>query len=106
MSVAAVVGVGLLVALLLVVFVAPRASSSPDGLEKVAADKGIDRDVLPHATAESPLADYGVEGVDHAALGTVVAGTIGVALTFLVMAGLMWLVRRRRPNAPAEPAAG
>ena len=74
-SIAAVVVAGLLVAVLLVVFVAPRASSSPDGLEKVAADKGIDRDARPSAVADGPFADYGVAGVDHERVGTIVAGS-------------------------------
>ena len=103
-SIAAFVGVGLLVSVLLVVVLAPRASSSPDGLEKVAADTGIDAGARPPATADGPLADYGVRGVDDPALGTVLAGTIGVAVTFVLMAAIVWLVRRRRP--PPEPAAG
>ena len=105
-SVAAFVVAGLLVAVLLVVFVAPRASSSPDGLEKVAADQGIDRDVRPSAVADGPLADYGVKGVDHAALGTIVAGLVGVAVTFVVVLAAMWLLRRRRSRTPTEPVAG
>ncbi|CAM5260237.1 Cobalt/nickel transport system permease protein OS=Streptomyces albaduncus OX=68172 GN=FHS32_003758 PE=4 SV=1 [Streptomyces griseoloalbus] len=35
------------------------ASANPDGLEKVAADHGIDQRAEEHATADSPLADYG-----------------------------------------------
>jgi len=105
-SIAAFVVAGLLVAVLLVIFVAPRASSSPDGLEKVAAEQGIDRDVRPSAVGDGPLADYGVKGVDHEALGTIVTGLIGVAVTFVVVLGAMWLLRRRRPRQPAEPAAG
>jgi cobalt/nickel transport system permease protein len=104
-SVAAFVVAGLLVAVLLVVFVAPHASSSPDGLEKVAAEKGIDRDVRPSAVADGPLADYSVKGVDSARVGTVVAGLVGVAVTFLVVVAAMWLLRRRRSRALAEPAA-
>jgi cobalt/nickel transport system permease protein len=106
LSIAAFVAVGLLIAVLLVVFVAPHASSSPDGLEKVAADKGINRDVRPSAVADGPLADYGVKGVDHAALGTIVAGLVGVAVTFVIVLGAMWLLRRRRARPEAEPVAG
>ena len=106
LSIAAFVATGLLIAVLLVVFVAPHASSSPDGLEKVAADKGIDGDVRPSAVADGPLADYGVKGVDHAALGTIVAGLVGVAVTFVIVAGAMWLLRRRRARPETEPVAG
>jgi cobalt/nickel transport system permease protein len=104
LSMATFVVAGLLVAAVLVIFVAPRASSSPDGLEKVAADTGIDRDARPSAVAGGPLADYGVKGVDHGALGTIVAGLIGVAVTFVVVLGAMWLLRRRRSRPPTEPA--
>jgi len=106
LSIAAFVVAGLLVAVLLVVFVAPHASTSPDGLEKVAADNGIDRHVRPSAVADGPLADYGVKDVDHEALGTIVAGLIGVAVTFALVFGAMWLVRLRRWRPPAEPVAG
>ena len=57
--------IGIAVAVALVVFVAPFANSNPDGLEKVSADTGIDAAVLDHDLADSPLADYGVDGVDN-----------------------------------------
>ena len=72
----------------------PFASSSPDGLEKVAADKAIDRDALDHALADGPLADYSVQGVDDGRLGTGLAGVVGVAVTFAV-GGCLFVVLRR-----------
>ncbi len=73
---------GLIVALGLAFFVSPYASSSPDGLEKVATDQGfIDSAEDAHAS-DGPLADYGVEGVDDEELSTGLAGIIGVAITF------------------------
>jgi cobalt/nickel transport system permease protein len=106
-SLLAFVVVGLAAAAALVVLVAPRASSSPDGLEKVAAEKGIDSGVREHALGDSPFADYATEGVDHDAIGTIVAGLIGVAITFVACAGLVVGVRRRRapPTSPAPMAA-
>lgn len=103
----AFIAVGLAAAAILVVLVAPRASSSPDGLEKVAADTGIDAGARDHSLAGSPFADYGTEGVDSATVGTVIAGLIGVTATFVVCAGLVWLVRRRRdpPPSPTTIAA-
>jgi hypothetical protein len=103
---AAFVGAGLLVTLALAFFVGPGASSSPDGLEKVATDEGFVDEAAPHDMAGSPLADYGVEGVDDERLGTGLAGLVGVGTTFLVMGGLVLLVRlvvrRRRPASPPE----
>ncbi|WP_030156583.1 energy-coupling factor ABC transporter permease [Streptomyces sp. NRRL S-244] len=87
---------GLVTALVLAGFVSFYASTSPDGLEKVAADKGIDRNVKEHATADSPLADYGVKDVDDARLSGGLAGVIGVGATVAVGTGIFWTVRRRR----------
>jgi hypothetical protein len=96
------IAAGLAVAAALVILVDPRASSSHDGLAKVAADTGIDRAVQEHSLARSPFADDGTSGVDDAALGTL-AGLVGVAVTFVVCAGLVLVVRRRR-NPPPSPA--
>jgi cobalt/nickel transport system permease protein len=97
---------GLVVMLGLAVLVSPYASSDPDGLEKVAADKGIDRDVDEHDLADSPLADYGVEGVDDARVGTGLAGLIGVLVTFAIGGGLFLILRQRRAGLPPPPPSG
>ncbi|MFD3529976.1 energy-coupling factor ABC transporter permease [Streptomyces sp. NPDC058664] len=86
---------GVVTALVLAGFVSFYASASPDGLEKVAADKGIDSKAEEHAAAGSPLADYGVEGIDAARLSGGLAGVIGVGATLAVGTGAFWLVRRR-----------
>ncbi|MFD9034235.1 energy-coupling factor ABC transporter permease [Streptomyces sp. NPDC059567] len=90
---------GLIAALVLAGFVSFYASASPDGLEKVAADKGIDKNVEEHATADSPLADYGVKGVEAARLSGGLAGVIGVGATLAVGTGAFWMVRRRRTES-------
>ncbi|AWZ05254.1 MULTISPECIES: energy-coupling factor ABC transporter permease [unclassified Streptomyces] len=87
---------GLVTALVLAGFVSYYASASPDGLEKVAADKGIDQKVTEHAVADSPLADYGVKDVSDARLSGGLAGMIGVGATVAVGTGVFWTVRRRR----------
>jgi hypothetical protein len=79
------------------------ASSSPDGLEKVAADTAIDDEATDHALARSPLADYGVKGVDDERLGTGVAGMLGVTAT-LAAAVALFVVLRRRCDDEAEPS--
>lgn len=92
---------GLAVALVLAFGVSRWASSEPDGLERVAADRGIDRGEQPHALGEGPLADYGTAGIDDPGLSTGVAGVIGVAVTFAVAAGAVLMSRRvrRRPGS-------
>ncbi|MGW7348812.1 energy-coupling factor ABC transporter permease [Streptomyces sp. NPDC054854] len=87
---------GLATALVLAGVVSFYASANPDGLEKVAADKGIDAKVEDHAAADSPLADYGVKDVENARLSGGLAGVIGVGVTVLVGTGIFWSVRRRR----------
>ncbi|WP_328621262.1 energy-coupling factor ABC transporter permease [Streptomyces sp. NBC_00354] len=87
---------GLVTALVLAGFVSFYASASPDGLEKVAADKGIDQNVKEHAAADSPLADYSLKDVDDARLSGGLAGVIGVGATVAVGTGIFWTVRRRR----------
>jgi PDGLE domain len=89
------IGLGLVVALLLAGLVSYYASSSPDGLEKVAADKGISAQERRHHLADSPLGDYGVHGVNDARLSGGLAGVIGVGVTLALGGGLFWLVRRR-----------
>ncbi|MER7518969.1 energy-coupling factor ABC transporter permease [Streptomyces sp. NPDC126499] len=93
---------GVVTALVLAGFVSFYASANPDGLEKVAADKGIDAKVRPHAAAESPLADYGVKDVDNARLSGGLAGVIGVGATLAVGSGAFWAVRRRDQRTGAQ----
>lgn len=101
--------VGIVVAIGLVVFVAPRASSQPDGLEKVAADHELDTSVREHDLADSPLADYSMSGVDDSTLSTALSGIIGIAVVFLLMYALVAATRAvaRRSSADdhAEPVA-
>jgi cobalt/nickel transport system permease protein len=97
--------VGIAVALVLAFLVSPHASSSPDGLEKVAADTGIDVGVTDHAMADSPLADYAVKGVDNTSLSTGLAGIVGVAVTFAIGFGLVTLLKLSRRGTTASPTS-
>ncbi|HET6529438.1 MAG TPA: PDGLE domain-containing protein [Actinoplanes sp.] len=103
---------GLIVTFLLAGIVSSFASSSPDGLDS-AALRGCTTDAAGqitggtcmaqqeqgHQLGGSPLADYGIAGVDNPYLATGLAGVLGVAVTFAVGGGLFWLVRRRQPAA-------
>lgn len=92
------VGTGCAVALALAFFVSPLASSSPDGLEKVAAEHEIDAGVTGHAAANSPLADYSTSGVGNERLSTGIAGVLGTVLTLGIGYGVFALVRRTKPR--------
>ncbi|MFI1419489.1 energy-coupling factor ABC transporter permease [Streptomyces sp. NPDC020731] len=93
---------GLVTSLVLAGFVSFYASANPDGLEKVATDHGIDEKAEEHATADSPLADYGVKDVDDARLSGGLAGVIGVGVTVVAGTGVFWAVRRRRTDDTAD----
>ncbi|MFE3650124.1 energy-coupling factor ABC transporter permease [Streptomyces sp. NPDC059152] len=94
---------GLAAALLCAGGLSYYASSSPDGLEKVAHDKGLDTRTEQHATADSPLADYSVKDIANPRLAGGLAGVIGVAATLAVGTGV-FVVLRRRKAAAAAPA--
>jgi hypothetical protein len=104
---AAFVAAGLVVAAALAFGVSRWASSQPDGLEKVAADRGLDADVTDHPLADGPLADYETDGVGDPGLSTGGAGLIGVVVVFVVAGGLVWVGRSvgRRTDA-ADPSRG
>ena len=78
----------------LVAGLGPFASSNPDGLEKVAAEKGI---VAPSTTTPSrtPLAGYSISGIDDE-IGTSLAGVAGTAITVTLGLGVLAVARHRR----------
>ncbi len=83
---------GLGIAALIVIVLAPLASSDPDGLERVAEDAGfIER---AQAAIYSILPDYTVPGLEGD-LSTIVAGLIGVGIVFGAMILLGRLLARR-----------
>jgi cobalt/nickel transport protein len=89
-----VVATGLAVSVLLAVVVSFYASGHPDGLEFVSERLGFLDSARDSATAGSPLADYGVSGVEDARLSGGLAGLAGVVATGLLMLALVLLLRR------------
>ncbi|MEU9833657.1 energy-coupling factor ABC transporter permease [Streptosporangium sp. NPDC048047] len=73
------------------------ASASPDGLERVAEDKGFADRATDHALGDQPLADYGEQG----GLPVGVAGLLGAGVTLAVGGGLFTAVRRRTREGAA-----
>jgi cobalt/nickel transport protein len=84
---------GLAIAVIVVIVLAPLASPDPDGLQSVAGQQGWLQTAL--GPVYDVLPDYHVPGLDGD-LSKVVAGLLGVALVFVLMLGLGWLMRRRR----------
>jgi cobalt/nickel transport protein len=97
---------GLAVAVALALFVAPWASSSPDGLEKVAEDKGFieKAEEAEPAWESSPIPDYAMPGLegDHPALATALAGLSGTVAIFLIAWGLALVLKKRDGESKVE----
>lgn len=92
--------IGLFIAALLIAGgVSYYASSKPDGLEKVATEKGIDARVKPHHIADSPLANYGVAGISNARASVGLAGILGVVIVAGVAGGLFFIIKPRKEPA-------
>src|SRR5512144_2426219 len=100
--------VGVLVALALAGVASFYASSSPDGLNRVAIDKGLDQREKPHGLQGSPLAGYDTRGGGDPRLSRGLAGVTGVAVTFVLAGGVMLVVRRtaRRASSVLADARG
>ncbi|WP_338699312.1 energy-coupling factor ABC transporter permease [Streptomyces sp. Q6] len=94
--------IGLVTSLFLAGFVSFYASANPDGLEKVAHDKGIDEKTKEHASSDSPLADYGVKNITDGRLSGGLAGVIGVGVTVVAGSAVFWALRRRRTSDAAS----
>lgn len=79
---------------LAVACISPLASSSPDGLERVAEDRGF-----IGLAGEAPyqvIADYVFPGVANEALATILAGVVGTLVLFGAAYGLAWLLTLRK----------
>jgi hypothetical protein len=97
---------GLVVALILAGVVSYYASSSPDGLNRVAIDKGFDKGEKEHATKDSPLAGYATKGIENERLSGGLAGVAGVGITLLIGYGMVFVVRRRNPGGSRDDQLG
>lgn len=85
---------GLAAALAVGAFLSLVASSSPDGLEKVAEDKGFMERAVATPLLHSPLPDYLFPGIADERLATGLAGFLGTLVLFVVGYGVGWAVRR------------
>jgi cobalt/nickel transport protein len=111
---------GLIASLVLAGVVSNFASGSPDGLDTVVRDgctfdengnitggSCIAQREQSNQTDDSPLADYGIRGIDNEFLSTGLSGVVGVLLTFALAGALFWLARRNKGDGDdeTEPAA-
>jgi cobalt/nickel transport protein len=70
------------------------ASSHPDGFEKSAGEIGFLDTAKESPLKGSPLAEYGVAGVENDRLSGGLAGVIGVASTAAISFGIFYTLRR------------
>jgi hypothetical protein len=98
---------GLALAIGLATAVAPYASSSPDGLERVATDKGfVEQGTLHAVQDDSPIPDYAFPGIGNERVATGVAGFVGTLGVFALGFGAAWLLRRRDDDVSQQAAVG
>ena len=96
--------IGLAAALLLAIAVSPFASPSPDGLERVAEDKGfLEKGEGPSVVA-APIPDYAMPGIANEKLATSAAGVAGTLAVFGLAWGVGSLVCRRGGKAGPTPS--
>jgi len=79
---------------LLIAVLSPLASSSPDGLEKVAENKGFIG--LAQSAPFQVIADYVFPGIENEAVATILAGLLGTIVIFGVVYGIGWMIKSRR----------
>jgi hypothetical protein len=92
-----VIGVGLLLAVG-AALLSPLASGDPDGLERVAEDKGFLGQALDPLF--NLLPDYTIPGLDGPA-STILAGIIGLLIVFALVYGVSLLLRGRGQSGVA-----
>jgi PDGLE domain len=94
--------VALAVAIGLGTALSPFASSSPDGLEKVAERKAfLDDGRLASLQENAPVPDYAFPGIGDARVATGLAGFTGTLGVFALGYGVAAVARRRPTGAQA-----
>lgn len=86
--------IGLSAAVFLALVISPFASPWPDGLEKVAEDKGfLEKGEVP-PVVKSPIPDYAFPGVSNEMAATSLAGVFGTVAIFILTWSLAALLKR------------
>lgn len=85
------IATGIIVSCILAFFIAPFASTSPDGLEYVVEQSaGAETcSVLPGL-----LPDYEWPGIDNGVIATGTAGVMGILIVFVCAVGLAFAISR------------
>jgi len=86
--------IGLMVAIFLALFISPFASQWPDGLEKVAEDKGFLHKGEVEPILSSPIPDYSWPGMKNEKVATSLAGGVGTFIIFFLGYGIATLLKK------------
>ena len=89
--------IGLVITILIAAFISPFASKSPDGLEKVAADKGF-LNMAKGVWRYSPFSDYSLAGIENKYISTGLTGIIGVIIVFVITLVFAKRIIKKRAN--------
>jgi cobalt/nickel transport protein len=87
--------VGLASALFIAAFLSLYASTSPDGLERVAEEKGFLEKSEVRPAAASPLPDYIWPGIKDKRLAASLAGATGTVAVFITGYALAFFIKRK-----------
>jgi cobalt/nickel transport protein len=87
---------GLLVSACVAFFLSPFASTSPDGLERVAGDKGFITAGEGKNVIKSPMTEYLIPGIKNEAVSMSIAGLIGVGIVFGGALTLGYTLKKRK----------
>lgn len=83
------------VCIVISVFIAHFASSSPDGLEKVAQKLGFEQRA-GESVVKSAMPDYTVPQIKNEKISASLAGAIGVGVTFSLAFGVAYIFIKRK----------
>jgi len=90
--------IGIVVSLFLAGLISIFASPWPDGLEKVAEDKGFLEKGEIEPPIKSPIPDYTFPGLKNEKIATSVAGILGTAIVFVLGYGVSALIKKKNQN--------
>ena len=76
------------------------ASSQPDGFEKAAGEIGFLDTAKESSLKDSPLAEYGVAGVENERISGGLAGVVGVGATAAISFAIFYGLRRFNKSKP------
>ena len=90
------VWVGFGIALLLALLLSPFASTSPDGLEKIAETKGFsEKGESWKFWKHAPLSDYTLPWIKNEKVSTALSGLIGTLAIFFITIGIGKVIKKR-----------